>query len=120
MKPRSEFLNHVADLLSNWAPVIGRSMFGGYAFFREGVIFGFVADDVLYLRTDEASRPEFTARGLGPFVFRSKSGVETEMTYYEAPAEALDEPEAMQTWAGLAWQAAQRQVAARRPREGRS
>lgn len=59
-----------ADLLSRLnaiAPVSDRSMFGGVGLYCEGRFFGLIAEDVLYFRVDDASRPEYLNAGMGPF-----------------------------------------------------
>lgn len=59
-----------ADLLARLnavAPVSDRSMFGGVGLYCEGRFFGLIADDVLYFRVDDATRPEYLKAGMGPF-----------------------------------------------------
>jgi DNA transformation protein len=82
-------------------------MFGGYGIFREGLMFGLVADDVLYLKADDQNKEDFTARGLEPFVY-VKDGKPMAMSYHQAPGEALDNSDEMIFWADNAYQAAVR------------
>ena len=49
------------------APVMDRSMFGGVGLYCEGRFFGLIADDALYFRVDDATRPEYLKAGMGPF-----------------------------------------------------
>lgn len=87
--------------------VSARSMFGGWGLYREGRMFGLIADDTLYLKVDDKNRPMFDAEGLGPFVYEGKNKP-VSMSYYEVPPEALDDPSAMRPWAVSAYDAALR------------
>jgi DNA transformation protein len=119
------FLEFVAEQMAGIGPVTVRKMFGGAGVFRGDRMIGLIADDLLYLRTDLESAPEFEARGMTPFVY-SKRGRPVSMSYYRAPEECLEDPEEMMVWAGKAYAAALRAIAAaaakpvaRRQRTGR-
>ena len=49
------------------APVSDRSMFGGVGLYCEGRFFGLIAEDILYFRVDDATKPEYLKAGMGPF-----------------------------------------------------
>jgi DNA transformation protein and related proteins len=112
MPPQNPFVEYLLELMQAIPAVTAKRMFGGYGLFRAGLMFGLVADDVLYLKVDEENRAEFEARGLEPFVYL-KDGKPMPMSYYQAPGEALDDPDAMTTWADLAYAAAVRAAAAK-------
>jgi DNA transformation protein len=48
-----EFVIYVVELMQSLGPVNAKSMFGGHGIFLEGLMFGLVADSVLYLKADE-------------------------------------------------------------------
>ncbi len=54
MPVSDDFLNYVLDQLSAWGSVSVRRMFGGAGLYREGRMFGLIADDVVYLKVDDA------------------------------------------------------------------
>jgi DNA transformation protein len=108
-----EFVAYVVDLMQSLGPVSAKRMFGGHGIFVEGLMFGLVADGVLYLKVDEQSLPEFEARGLSAFTY-DKRGTQYRMSYYQAPDEALDNAEEMALWARRGCSAALR-AAARKP-----
>ncbi|MGQ0665318.1 MAG: TfoX/Sxy family protein [Pseudomonadota bacterium] len=110
MASGSDFLDHVLDLLGSWGGVAPRRMFGGTGLYRQGVMFALVYDDVLYFKVDEASRPAYAAAGMGPFTYEGKSRT-VEMSYWEVPAGALEEPAEL---VGLAGQALAVALAAKR------
>ena len=103
----SEFTNYLHEVFARFGPVSARKMFGGYGIYHEGVMFGLVADDILYLKADANSRDKFLARGLGPFEYE-KNGKRVAMSYYLAPEEILEDPEAARTWAKLSFDVARR------------
>lgn len=82
-------------------------MFGGYGAFHDGLMVALLAADRLYLKVDAQSRPAFVSQGLQPFTYR-RGGRDIALSYYEAPAEAMDDPQAMAPWADGAYAAALR------------
>ena len=46
-KPPSEFVQSLLELMEPLGPVSARRMFGGYGIYRDGLMFGLVADDEL-------------------------------------------------------------------------
>lgn len=105
MPERPDFVEHVLDLLSAWGGVSARRMFGGYGLYRAGRMFGLISDERLYLKTDDDSRAAFEAAGTHPFTYRAR-GRAVSLSYWEAPAELLDDADAMAQWARRALQAA--------------
>ena len=61
-------------------------MFGGAGLYHDGLFFGLIDDDALYLKVDDSNRIDFEARGKGPFrPFPDRP--EAVMNYYEVPGE---------------------------------
>ncbi len=83
-------LGFVLDELRGWGAVTTRRMFGAVGLFRGGVMFGFVADETLHLKVGDANRAAFEAADSHPFVYTGK-GKPVEMSYWTAPAAALDD-----------------------------
>jgi len=85
-------------------PVRARAMFGGVGLYAGDVFFALIADDGLYLRADDATRPEFESLGMPAFrPFEEHGPV---MSYYQLPEEVLEEPERLRDWAQRAIAAA--------------
>jgi DNA transformation protein len=80
-------------------------MFGGYGIYHKGLMFGLVADEVLYLKTNKATTHLFTDLELEPFSYDRK-GKTVRLSYYMAPDEIFDDPEAAVLWADRAYQVA--------------
>lgn len=103
----SEFIEFLTETLSVIGPVRARRMFGGHGLFLDDLMIGLVADDVLYLKADKESAPQFSARGLGPFEY-VKNSKPMKMSYYQAPEEIYEDAEEARRWATLAHAAARR------------
>jgi DNA transformation protein and related proteins len=64
-------------------------MFGGVGIYGGELFFALIDDDTLYFKVDESTRPEFEARGMGPFQPYGEEG-ET-MGYYRVPEDLLED-----------------------------
>ena len=102
-----EFIHYVVGLMQSIGPVNAKFMFGGYGIFLEGLMFGLVADSVLYLKADKETESEFKSKGLEKFTY-NKKGKEFKMSYYQAPEAALEDEGEMSLWAAKAFSTAQR------------
>jgi DNA transformation protein len=108
-----EFVIYVVELMQSLGPVNAKSMFGGHGIFLEGLMFGLVADSVLYLKADEETGNQFKAKGLEAFTY-NKNGKEFKMSCYQAPEEALESSEEMTAWAGKVYGVAVQAAARKR------
>jgi DNA transformation protein len=97
-----EFVTYVVELMQSIGPVSAKGMFGGHGIFLDGLMFGIVADSILYLKADKKTENEFKAKGLKAFTY-NKKGKEFKMSYYQAPEEALEDGEEMASWANNAY-----------------
>lgn len=111
MAVSDSFLAYVLDQLAGLGRVRSRRMFGGVGLYCDDLFFALVDDDTLYLKVDDGNREEFLARGLRPFQ-PMPDKPEYSMSYYAAPAEALDDAEVLVAWARKSVRAA---AGARRP-----
>ena len=112
-----EYASYVVNLMQSIGPVSAKFMFGGYGLFLEGLMFGLIADSVLYLKVDKETENEFKARGLEAFTY-NKKGKEFKMSYYQAPEEALEDVEEMNLWANKAYGTALK-AASKKPKKGK-
>ncbi len=107
IRPSGAVAQHFIDLMDRFAAVRARAMFGGHGLYRDGVMFALLANGVLYLKVDDQNRAVFTKCNLRPFSFAAK-GRTVQLSYHEAPPQALEDPAEMAEWCALAWQAALR------------
>ena len=106
----SEFVDHLNEVFIDFGKIHARKMFGGYGLYHNGVMFGLVVDDTLYLKVDADSAKAFEAKGLGPFAYDSGDRM-IKMSYYLAPDEILDDPQEAAVWARRAYEVALRSKA---------
>ena len=100
MSVSDEYLVFVQDQLRGLGEITVKRMFGGAGLYLDGVFFAIVADDVLYFKVDDSNRADYEAEGMGPF--------RPLMSYYEVPADVLEDPEVLRTWVGKAVEVAGR------------
>jgi DNA transformation protein len=107
------FVAHVLDLVAPLGEVSARSMFGGHGIYGEGVMFGLLDEDELFLKTDGATREIFVAAGCRQWTYVNKKVRMENTGYFRPPDGAHEDPDAMLPWARLALDAALRAQAAK-------
>ena len=103
----SEFVDYLHEVFEHFGPIRSRKMFGGYGIYHQDLMFGLVADDELFLKTDAENLPEFEAMGLEAFEYM-KEGKAFKMSYYRAPEEIYEDSDEAIRWAESAYAAAVR------------
>ncbi len=112
MGRRSEFIEWLEEQLAPLGPLRLRGMFGAHGVYLDDLCVGIVDDDVLYLKTDDMSRPRFAAAGCEPFRYR-RNGEEVELSFRAPPESALEEREALLGWVEIGRAAALRAKASK-------
>ena len=98
MSVSPDFLGYVLEQLGLLRGVSSRRMFGGVGLYSEGLFFGLIDDDVLYLKVDDSNRADYTSRGMEAFQpFKDKPLYS--MAYFQVPADVLEESEELARWA---------------------
>ena len=119
----------IHELFAAFRPVTVRRMFSGAGIFRDGLMFGLIIRDVIYLKVDETSIPDFEREGSRPFTYtRGKSSgrpSQHALPYWRLPERLYDDPDELAVWAGRALAIAERKkivprVLAKRKRPSRS
>ena len=116
----SGFRSFVLDQLEPLGGVVARSMFGGVGLYCDGLFFGLIAGDVLYLKVSATTRAEYEAEGSMPFKpYPDRSGT---MQYYNVPVGVLESQQELIQWARKAVAVAERapKSKARRARPSQS
>jgi DNA transformation protein and related proteins len=107
------YLTYVLDQLR---PIVAgvrvRRMFGAVGLYATDLFFAVVDDDVLFLKVDDTTRPDYEARGMPPF---RPFEMHASMNYSQLPEEILEERETLQLWTSRAIDVARR--ARRKPRK---
>ena len=103
----SEFVDYLHEVFREFGDIRARKMFGGYGIYHQDLMFGLVADDELYLKTDALNLAEFDALGMQAFTY-VKNGKPMQMSYYSAPETIYEDEQSAAHWAELAYAAAVR------------
>ncbi len=123
MTVSSDYLDYVRDQLSGLGGVTSRRMFGGAGLYFDEFFFALVDNDTLYLRVDDSNRTDFTTRAMAQFRPYPESP-QLSTTYYETPADVLEDAAELVAWArrsvAAAMAAAKPAAAAKPVRRGRS
>lgn len=85
----------VHDLMGDAGGVSSRAMFGGWAIYQHGVVFGIILDGELYFKVGPDNRPEFERMGSRPFVYTRPDGKSVVMPYWLVPEDAMDDREGL-------------------------
>jgi DNA transformation protein and related proteins len=93
-KKADSFREYVGDQLG--ADASFRAMFGGYGIYRGDTIFGIVYKGRLYFKTGPLTRADYVKRKMKPFKSNAR---QTLKSYYEVPAEVLEDAETLRAWA---------------------
>ena len=86
---KSSFLDYVLEeVLRDVPSVTSRAMFGGFSLYKNGKIFGMIANDILYFKAPVSNRP---------FTYH-KNGKTYAMKYWEVPEEIMSNPDEVAIW----------------------
>jgi DNA transformation protein and related proteins len=108
-----EIIRHITDLLHAFGPSRSRRMFGGIGLFRDGLMFGLVYENNLYLKVDDENIAEFISRDLQQFRY-ARQGKLVGLSFYQAPDSAMDDSTEAALWARRSFEAALRAKAGKR------
>ena len=95
MAVSDSYREFVLEQLGRVTPVTGKSMFGGVGIYAQGLFFALIAEDRLYFKVDDATRPDFERRGMAPV---RPFGEDSAMGYYEVPADVVEDVIQLETW----------------------
>jgi DNA transformation protein len=105
MPHSNEYLEYVLEQLSGLPDVRSRRMFSGAGLYQDEVFFGLLFNDTLYFKVDDSTRPDYESRGMAQFRPYEDRPL-LSFSYYEVPAEVLEDRHELQAWARRSVQAA--------------
>ena len=115
-RSQDEFVAFVLDQLATLGDASARKMFGGHGLYFDRTFFGLIDDGEAYLRADDASLPDFVARGMSPF---EPWPGHTMSVYWRVPPDVLENGEMFASWSRRAIAAARTAKAAKAPRRSK-
>ena len=95
MAVSESYREFVLEQLGRVTPVTGKSMFGGVGIYAQGLFFALIAEDRLYFKVNDTTRPDFERLGMEPF---RPFGEDSAMGYYEVPADVVEDATQLAAW----------------------
>ena len=109
MAKTTSLIDYLLDMLSELGDMRARRMFGGFGVYRGDVMVGLIADGAFYLKVDVENRPAFEAALSKAFSYRRQGRKEPiEMSYWEVPADVMENGAKLREWTQGAYEAALR------------
>jgi len=109
------FAEFLREQLSPLGRLTMRRMFGKTGVFCDGLMFGMITEDTLYVRVDDHNKAVFKEAEAAPPLNYEKQGRTIDLSFWRVPERLLDESDELILWARAALGAAGR-VAAERER----
>ena len=97
-----ELADHYVDQLSPWAKITTRPLFGAIALYRHEQVFAMVWHGGLYFKVNDATRKEYEAAGSHALEYVSQGEQHALKSYWEVPADVLEDGAQLQHWAARA------------------
>lgn len=110
----------IRDLFAQFGAVTIKRMFSGAGIFADGLMFGLVVREAIYLKADERTIADFERESCKPFTYlrgrTSGRPREHALPYWRLPERLYDDPDELAAWARRAFAAAERKKFAQRAR----
>jgi len=104
----------IREFFAEFGPVDVRRMFGGAGVFVGGLMIALIAREVIHLKADGETIPDFEREGLSPFTYSTSKGEQKLTSYWRMPERLYDDPEELAQWARRAHAVAMRAAARKR------
>ncbi|HSH97384.1 MAG: TfoX/Sxy family protein [Methylophilaceae bacterium] len=101
----TEFTDFLSEVFRRFGAVSTRRMFGGHGLYHDGVMFGLVIDELLYLKGDVSILHYFEKRNLNQFEYMRGEKI-VKLSYYLAPEEIFDDFDEAAIWARRSFEVA--------------
>lgn len=103
MAVSESFVQFISEQLSEFGDFEVKKMFGGRGFFKEGIMFGMIGNDVFRMKVDESNQADYEEKGMEPYYSDSKK---KGMPYWEVPPDVIEDREMLKIWAEKAFEVA--------------
>ncbi len=96
---QNEFLEYIMhDALAQVQDLTAKRMFGGYGLYKADLFFAIIADKRLFFKVTAETKPLYTATGSEPFKYKRQDKEIVMDTYWEVPAEVLEDQKKIAQW----------------------
>ncbi len=97
MAVSASFLDYVLEQLAGVPRVTARRMFGGVGLYSDAVFFAVIANDTLFLKVNDETRPRYVKQRMAPFA--PIPGKPPMRGYYQVPTGVLEDADQLTEWA---------------------
>jgi DNA transformation protein len=101
-KPRPAIVDALEIRLGAWGHVEAKRLFGGFALYRDGTLFGLVMRERVYFKIGPGNLADYVGAGMPPFQYTRASGRVIATHYYEVPDPVLNDVDELAKWADKA------------------
>lgn len=102
MPVTDSYMQYINDQLSAFGSVEMKKMFGGIGIFKDGIMFGMLANDLLRFKVDATNQADYESYGMKAF-YNEKKG--KGMPYWEVPLNVIEDHELLSQWATMSYEA---------------
>ena len=95
MPVSEDFRQFVVEQMGAVVAITAKRMFGGYGLYADGVFFGVIDDNRVFLRTGAGNVADYTALGCAQFQPISDA---KPMSYHELPGDVLENRTKLRGW----------------------
>ena len=78
--------------------ITSRPMFGDYGVYKDGIFFALIANGELYFKVDSSNQKDFENLGSKPFVYKGHKGKSVTLSYWQLPADIMENAEELKSW----------------------
>jgi len=99
-KNNNQYVDYLLDTVSSLqlGAIKARKMFGGYGIYLNGIFFAIIIDNILYFKVGDSNRPIYEQYGSKPFSYAGKNNKVIVMSYWQVPADILENREKLTVW----------------------
>ncbi len=97
MTVSADYQAYVLDQFAPFAKVVSRRMFGAIGLYADGLFFGIIDDDTLYLKVDDSNRDDYVRRGSRAFCPYADDPTRS-MNYFQLPEDVLEDSDTLRSW----------------------
>lgn len=88
----------MSDLFFDIEAITSKKMFGGYGFYKGGIIFAIMINGQLYFKVDNQTRPDFETLDSHPFSYKSAKNKTVTMSYWTVPESVMEDHDQLLQW----------------------
>lgn len=88
----------MGDVFTRIDGISAKRMFGGFGYYKDGMIFAILSDEQLYFKVGDGNKKEYEDIGSKPFTYPMKDGRMSTLSYWELPIDILEDPDRLPEW----------------------